>query len=52
VAQLSVGNILDVDPLDAEGALPLVLGPDARVGIVIDWRDHLSDATKVTGAVH
>lgn len=51
MAQLRVGHVLDVNPLDAERALPLVLRPDARIGIVVDRRYHLSDAAKVARAV-
>lgn len=51
VTQLRVRNVLHVNPLDAERTLPLVLRPDARIGIVIHRRDHLGHATEMTGAV-
>lgn len=52
VSQLRVRHVLDVDPLDAKRSLPLVLRPDARIGIVVDRRDHLSDAAEVARAVN
>lgn len=51
VTQLRVGHVLDVDPLHAERALPFVLRPDARVGIVVDGRDHLRNAAEMAAAV-
>lgn len=51
MTQLRIGNILNVDPLHAERALPLVLRPNARVGIVVDRRDHLSDTAEMSAAV-
>lgn len=52
VSQLHVRNILHVYPTDAKLTLPLVLRPDTTVALIVDRRDHLRHAAKVTGAVN
>lgn len=52
MSQLRVGHVFYINPLNAERALPLILRPNTRVGIIIDLRYHLSHATEVTGAVN
>lgn len=51
VAQVRVRYVLHVDPAHLERALPLVLRPDARVGVVVDGGHHLRDATEVARSV-
>ena len=50
--QFTVRHVLHVDPLHFELALPLILRPDARAGVVVDRRDHLSDTAEMTATVH
>lgn len=52
VSQLHIRNILHVYPTDAELTLPFVLGPDTTVALIVNRRDHLRHATKMTGSVH
>ena len=40
---LVVGHVLDIDPLDLELALPLVLGPDPGLGVVVHTVQHLPE---------
>jgi len=51
VSQLHIRNILHVYPTDAELALPLVLGPDTTVALIVNRGDHLRHAAEVTGSV-
>ncbi|KAF3836500.1 hypothetical protein F7725_029058 [Dissostichus mawsoni] len=51
VSQLVVGHVFDERPLHLELALPLVLRPDARVGIVVHRGAHLGHAAEVPAAV-
>lgn len=52
MSQLHVRNILHVYPTYAKLTLPLVLRPDTTVALIINRRDHLSHAAKVTRAVY
>lgn len=52
VSQLHVRNILHIYPTDAKLTLPLVLRPDTTVALIVDGRDHLCHAAKVTGPVN
>lgn len=51
LTQLAVRDVLDVDPAHLEGALPLVLRPNARDRVVVDGRHHLGDPAKVARPV-
>lgn len=52
VAEGLVGHILDEQPAKSEDALPLVLSPDGRGGVVVDFGEHLGDSGEVTGRVN
>ena len=51
-AQVLIGHVLHVDPLDLKAAAPLVLRPHIGALVVVHARHHLGHATKVTRAVH
>lgn len=51
VPQSRQRHVLDVDPPNFEHAFPLVRRPDVRARLVVDRRQHLGHASKVT-AVH
>lgn len=50
--KLCIRHILHVDPAHLKGALPLVLGPHVRNGVVIHGRHHLRDTAEVSRPVH
>lgn len=52
VSQLHIRNILHVYPTDAKLTLPLVLGPDTTVALIVNRGDHLRHAAEVAGSVH
>lgn len=52
VSQLHIRNILHVYPTDAKLTLPLVLGPDTTVGLIVNRGDHLRHAAEMTGSVY
>lgn len=52
VPQLHIRHVLHVYPTYAKLALPLVLGPDTTVALIVDGRDHLRHATEVAGPIH
>lgn len=52
VTQLRVGHVFYVDPLYFERPLPLVLGPNTRIRVVIDRCNHLSNTTKVSRSIY
>lgn len=52
MAQLHVRNVLHIDPTNTKLSLPLVLRPDARVGVVVDGAGHPRHTAEVTRAVH
>lgn len=43
-------DVLDVDPANLEDPLPLVGGPDVARRLIVDRREHLSHAGKVSAA--
>ena len=51
-AQVLIGHVLHVDPLDLKAAAPLVLRPHIGALVVVHARHHLGHAAKVTRAVH
>lgn len=52
VSQLHIRNILHVYPTDAKLTLPLVLGPDTTVALIVNRRDHLRHAAEMAGSIH
>lgn len=52
VSQLHIRNILHVYPTDAKLTLPLVLGPNTTVALIVDRGNHLCHTAKMTGSVH
>lgn len=52
VSQLHIRNILHVYPTDAKLTLPLILGPDTTVALIVNRRDHLRHAAEMTGPIY
>lgn len=52
VSQLHIRNILHVYPTDAKLTLPLVLGPDTTVALIVNRRDHLRHAAEMARSIH